>query len=62
MKLSRSGWLAVGLVVGGVIAPATAYAVASVVNIAGPSGRRAEVTTANQLQAAESSPKVYFES
>jgi hypothetical protein len=62
VKLSRGGWLAVGLVAGGLLSPAAVYAAATVVNIAGPSGRVAEVAGTNQLQVVESGPGVYFES
>jgi hypothetical protein len=60
--MSRGGYVLVGVLLGSVLAPAAVYATASIVNVAGPSGRKAEVSTANQLQVVESSPGAYFES
>jgi hypothetical protein len=54
--------MVVGVLVGGLLGPPVVHAATSVVNVAGPSGRKAEVTTAQQLQAVESSPTAYFES
>src|SRR3954451_22877942 len=61
-RLSSGAYVLVGVLVGGLLAPAAVYATSTIVNIAGPSGRKAEVSTANQLQVAESSPAAYFES
>src|SRR4051812_16052953 len=62
MRGSRVGLLVVGVLVGGLIGPPVVHAATSIVNVAGPSGRKADVTTANQLQTAESSPNAFFES
>jgi hypothetical protein len=49
-------WLAFGLVVGLLLAPAAAYAAVNLVGIVGSNGKRAQVTGANQLQTAEATP------
>jgi hypothetical protein len=55
-RLSRTPWVAVGLVVGLLLAPAAAIGAASLVGIVGQSGKRADVTKANQLQVAAATP------
>jgi hypothetical protein len=52
-------WLALGLVVGLLLAPAAAYAAANLVGIVGSNGKRAQVTGANQLQTAEATPSQF---
>ena len=53
------GWLVAAVVVLVVVLPMGAFAAGSLVEISSPSGRRAGVTTANQLFAAEASPGSY---
>src|SRR3954454_15700858 len=62
MRGSKIGLLVIGVLVGGLLGPPLAHAATSVVHLAGPSGRKAEVTTAQQLQVAESTPGAYVES
>ena len=52
-------WLALGLVVGLLLAPAAAYAAVNLVGIVGSNGKRAQVTGANQLQTAEATPSQF---
>jgi hypothetical protein len=60
--LSRGGWIAVGLVIGLVVAPGAAIAAATVVQIVGTNGvTKAQVTPANQLQTAEAAPSSFVE-
>lgn len=60
-KLSTGAWIAVGLVVGLVLAPAGAIAATSLVGIVAANGTRAGVTGAGQLNVAEAGPVTFRE-
>jgi hypothetical protein len=60
-KLSTGAWIAVGLVVGLVLAPAGAIAATNLVGIVASNGARASVTAAGQLRVAEASPTSFRE-
>jgi hypothetical protein len=55
-KLSTGAWIAIGLVVGSILAPAAAVAAQTVVGIVGSNNVRAGVTLAGQLRTAEAPP------
>jgi hypothetical protein len=55
-RFPAAAWVAVGLLAAALIAPASAVAASSLVGIVGGNGARAEVTAADQLQTAETSP------
>ena len=58
---SSNVWLVVvGVLIGSVLTPAAVIAAGQLVEITGPSGRSAEVTTARQLQVAEATPRTYY--
>jgi len=62
-NMSRAAWLVTGIVVALLLVPtgvaAKGLKIAGI--ITGPSGNRAEVTAANQLQVAEASPSSFYE-
>jgi len=57
--LSTGAWIAIGIVAGSILAPATAVAATSLVGIVGPNNVRAGVTTAGQLRTAEAAPYAF---
>lgn len=57
----RAGWLVVAVVAALVAAPIGAVAATSIVNIAGPNGKIAQVDPASRLQVAESAPKAFVD-
>jgi len=58
-SLSTGAWIAIGLVAGSILAPATAVAATSLVGIVGPNNVRAGVTSAGQLRTAEAAPYAF---
>jgi len=61
-NVSRAGWVVTGIVVALLLLPTGAAAkglkIAGIID--GPSGNKADVTTASQLQVAEASPGAYY--
>jgi len=55
-SLSTGEWIAIGLVVGSILAPAAAVAATTVVGIIGPNNVRASVSYAGQLKTVEAQP------
>lgn len=60
-KLSTGAWIALGLAVGLVLAPAGAIAATNLVGIVASNGARASVTAAGQLRVAEASATSFRE-
>jgi hypothetical protein len=60
-SLSTGAWIAIGLIVGSILAPATAVAATSLVGIVGQNGVRAGVTSAGQLRTVEAAPYSFQE-
>ena len=58
-SLSTGAWIAIGLIVGSILAPATAVAATSLVGIIGQNGVRAGVTYAGQLKTVEAAPYAF---
>lgn len=53
-------WFGLGILLAGVMLPATVVAAASLVRIQGPSGNVAQVDAARQLMVAESDPAAFY--
>jgi hypothetical protein len=58
-RWSGAPWLALGLAIGALLAPAAAIGAAGLVRIVGSSGKQAQVTAANQLQTSAAGPSQF---